>query len=64
MHAFYQAYRAYERKVMRGEFGPPLPRLPLAVRLGDLLIRTGVRLKAGYSSDQPLNRTYITRSTS
>jgi hypothetical protein len=54
MLSLYHAYQAYERRIMRGELSaaPPASRketrkahLSLAFRLGDLLVRAGMRLK-------------------
>ncbi|MBN2386877.1 MAG: hypothetical protein JXB85_07645 [Anaerolineales bacterium] len=48
------AYQAYERRVIQGEFDyngfaalarPVTRRLPLRIRFGDLLIRAGMKLK-------------------
>jgi len=55
MHSLYQAYQAYERRVSRDELGTltpirristarsPLP--SLSYRLGDWLVRIGLKLK-------------------
>jgi hypothetical protein len=54
MLSLYHAYQAYERRAIRGELDaePAAPkkanrfsRPPFTFRLGDLLIRTGLRLK-------------------
>jgi len=57
MKSLYNAYQAYERRVIRGEFdnapgkavNQPASREPLLVQFGDLLIRTGLRLKRRYA---------------
>ncbi len=54
MLSLYHAYQAYERRMLRSELSATAPapkkesrkaRLPLAFRLGDLLVRVGTRLK-------------------
>lgn len=53
MLSLYHAYQAYENRLARGEFDNlparvrkprEVPHLPFTFRLGNLLIRTGVRL--------------------
>lgn len=53
MLSLYHAYQAYENRLTRGEFDnlpararkiKRIPQLPFSFRLGNLLIRTGVRL--------------------
>jgi hypothetical protein len=62
MNSLYSAYQAYERRVIRGEFNispektqkfSPPPE-PLLARLGDLLIQTGVKLKARQATSKSL----------
>jgi len=54
MLSIYQAYQSYERRARRGEFAQSIrasgrPALPLqaklSYRLGDLLVRVGMKLK-------------------
>lgn len=54
MLSLYHAYQAYERRMMRSELSATAPgsqkesrkaHLPLAFRLGNLLVRVGTRLK-------------------
>jgi hypothetical protein len=62
MKSLYDAYQAYERRVMRGEFDQTsrkaanrtVPRDPLLAQLGDLLIRTGLKLKRRYAAGKPM----------
>jgi hypothetical protein len=62
MKTYYDAYQAYERRVIRGEFDnsprsaikPTSPREPLLVKLGDLLINTGLKLKRRYATGKPM----------
>lgn len=72
MESFYHAYEAYERRVIRGEFaGPalknqpthPFPYFePILARLGDFLVRTGMRLKYRYAAGKPMAWSPMTRS--
>jgi hypothetical protein len=62
MNSLHDAYQAYERRVMRGEFDKtprktPMqtaPREPLLERFGDLLIHTGMRLKRRHAAGRPM----------
>jgi hypothetical protein len=55
MQSYYHAYQSYERRILRGELGkitpakfqpsPNVVRLPLTYRLGDRLVRIGLKLK-------------------
>jgi hypothetical protein len=62
MKSFYNAYQAYERRVIRGELDNtpriavdrPAPREPLLAQFGDLLIRTGLRLKRRYAAGKTM----------
>jgi hypothetical protein len=62
MNPFYSAYQAYERRVIRGEFDNFPEKAqnvaaqpePLLVRLGDLLIQTGTRLKMQHANSKPI----------
>jgi hypothetical protein len=62
MKSMYDAYQAYERRVIRGEYdntrGKTIhrsaPRKPLLVQFGDLLINTGLRLKRRYSTGKSM----------
>jgi hypothetical protein len=66
MYSLYHAYQAYERRAGRGELDEqaPLRRLPwaerssFAYRLGDMLVRTGLKLK-----HQPLAGQALTSSS-
>jgi hypothetical protein len=62
----YHAYECYERRVMRGEFAgrSASTHAPLAVRLGDLLIAAGLRLKRPYCPNNLLTRSSLHGSTS
>lgn len=71
MESLYQAYQAYERRVIRGEFYQPRPavtyirysfREPALARLGDFLIRTGMRLKCRYAAGKPMAWSPLTGS--
>jgi hypothetical protein len=62
MKSLYHAYEAYERRVIRGELST-MPRKaikksarhePLLAQLGDLLIRTGLRLKQRTAAGKPM----------
>ena len=63
MESLYQAYQAYERRVERGEFST-YPRAetymqfavrePLLAQFGDLLIRTGWKLKYRSTGGKPM----------
>ncbi len=59
METLYHAYQAYERRVERGEFSVRQPkkmyirysfREPFLARLGDFLIRIGMKLKRRYAT--------------
>jgi hypothetical protein len=63
MESLYHAYEAYERRVMRGEFSSrrlareynqPAFHERLLAQFGDLLIRTGLKLKHRYASGKPM----------
>jgi hypothetical protein len=62
MNTLYNAYQAYERRIMRGEFYGPAyrprkasaQREPLLAQLGGLLIHTGRRLKVQYATSRPM----------
>jgi hypothetical protein len=62
MKTLFNAYQAYERRVMRGEFYGPAYRPskasansePLLAQLGNLLIHTGQGLKVRYATRKPL----------
>jgi hypothetical protein len=62
MKTYYDAYQAYEHRVIRGEFDttpktvkkPTARREPLLVKLGDLLINTGLKLKRRYATGKPM----------
>jgi hypothetical protein len=71
MESLYQAYQSYERRVIRGEFTRPQPRKiyirysfrePALARLGDFLIRTGMRLKCRYATGKPMAWSPLTGS--
>jgi hypothetical protein len=66
VYALYHAYESYERRVMRGEFAArsASSRPPLAVRIGDLLINTGLRLKQAYYPKTSLGHSSFTGSAS
>ncbi len=60
MESLYQAYQAYEKRAERGEFlarrngyNAPTHR-PLRARLGDLLIRTGLKLQGRDCAGKPM----------
>jgi hypothetical protein len=58
MKSLYNAYQAYEGRVMRGELDNNSRKAdhrfsrhePLLVQFGDLLIHTGIRLKRRYAN--------------
>ncbi|MBE3067539.1 MAG: hypothetical protein IMZ73_08960 [Chloroflexi bacterium] len=62
MKSLYNAYQAYERRVIRGELdntpgivvNRSAPREPLLAQFGDLLIHTGLRLKRRYAASKPM----------
>ena len=72
MNSIYNAYQSYEQRAARGEFdgapkqaaGKPALREPLMVRLGDLLIRTGLRLKRRYAAGKSMAWSPLTGSKS
>jgi hypothetical protein len=72
MNSLYNAYQAYERRVIRGEFDKVLgntanrsvPRQPLLAKIGDLLIQTGQKLKQRYSTGKPMAWTPMVGSKS
>jgi len=71
MESLYHAYEAYERRVERGEFSVPHSEKtyiryafqePVLARLGDLLIRTGMKLKCRYATGKPMAWSSMTGS--
>ncbi|MGA2503814.1 MAG: hypothetical protein ABSG01_06955 [Anaerolineales bacterium] len=72
MKSLYHAYQAYERRVTRGEFDisrekdpkPSTPRVPLLIQLGDLLIQTGMKLKARHAARNSISWTPLLGSKS
>ncbi len=72
MKSLYNAYQAYERRVIRGEFDKssrmaanrPAPREPLLAQFGDLLIHTGLKLKRRYATGKPMAWSPMTGSKS
>jgi hypothetical protein len=63
MKSLYHAYETYERRVVRGEFSTRRPARahnrstlhePVLAQLGDLLIRTGLKLKRRYTNGKPM----------
>jgi hypothetical protein len=70
MKSLYHAYEAYERRVIRGELDTiprkavkhPAPREPLLAQVGDLLIRTGLKLKRRYAAGKPMAWSPLTGS--
>lgn len=62
MKSLYNAYQAYERRVLRGELDntPGIavnrsgPREPLLGQFGDLLIHTGLKLKRRRAAGKPM----------
>jgi hypothetical protein len=62
MISVYDAYQAYERRVIRGEFDNTpgkvakriAPSEPLLAQFGDLLIHAGLRLKRRYSGGKSM----------
>lgn len=63
MKSLYNAYQAYERRVIRGEFDHSpnkaqkrsSRREPLLAQLGDLLIHTGLRLKRLHATGKSMS---------
>jgi hypothetical protein len=72
MSSFNHAYQAYERRVIRGEmdYHPKksarrtVTHEPLAARIGDLLIQTGLKLKRRYSPGKSMSWSPMTWSKS
>jgi|WetSurMetagenome_2_1015567.scaffolds.fasta_scaffold217942_3 hypothetical protein len=72
METLYQAYQSFESRVERDEFnGYRLLRknrnpnsLPVGARLGDLLIRAGLRLKRRSAAGKPMAWSPLTGSKS
>jgi hypothetical protein len=72
MKSLYDAYQAYERRVIRGEFDKtsraaanrPALHEPLLAQVGDLLIRTGLKLKRRYAAGKPMAWSPLTGSKS
>ena len=70
MKSLYDAYQAYERRVIRGEFDRPsrmaanrsAPREPLLAQFGDLLIHVGLKLKRRYAAGKPMAWSPLTGS--
>jgi hypothetical protein len=70
MKSLYQAYEAYERKVMRGETGGSLQettrqlevREPLLAQIGEMLIQAGLRLKRRHIAGKPIAWSTVTGS--
>jgi hypothetical protein len=71
MKSLYQAYQAYERRVVRGELSThrftgvsdqSAFHEPILAQFGDLLIRTGLKLKHRYASGKPMAWTPMTWS--
>ena len=62
MSTLYDAYQAYERQVIRGEFDSTAKRIdrlpvrhePLLEQLADLLIASGMRLKRRYAAGKTM----------
>jgi hypothetical protein len=60
MESLYHAYQAYEKRAERGEFLPkskensPSTHRALRARLGDLLIRTGLKLQGRDCAGKPM----------
>ena len=63
MKSFYQAYQAYERRAVRGEFfatrskglqRTSVPHEPFLAQFGDLLVRLGLKLKRRYTTGKPM----------
>jgi hypothetical protein len=60
MESLYQAYQAYEKRVEHGEFLPrrrdnyPSTYRTMRARLGDLLIRTGLKLQGRDFAGKPM----------
>jgi hypothetical protein len=70
MKSFFQAYEAYEKRVIRGEF-QNFPRKsrritkhhePLMARLGNFLIHAGIKLKRRSLAGKPMVWTPMTGS--
>ena len=71
MESLYHAYEAYERRVGRGEFSTRRPvgkndhsafYEPILEKFGDLLIRTGLKLKHHHAVGKPMAWSPITWS--
>jgi hypothetical protein len=70
MKSLYDAYQAYERRVIRGEFDKTsrmtakrsAPREPLLAQFGDLLIHAGLKLKRRYAAGKPMAWSPLTGS--
>ena len=70
MNSFYTSYEAYERRVIRGEFyrvpaktkTRPGHQEPLLVKIGDLLIHTGLKLKLRHATSKPMALSLMTGS--
>jgi hypothetical protein len=70
MKSLYNAYQAYEIRVIRGEMDAkagkktkrPEMNEPLLARLGDLLIQTGMRLKRQQVAGKPMAWSPLTGS--
>jgi hypothetical protein len=60
MESLYQSYQAYEKRVERGEFLPkrkdayPFTYRTMRARLGDMLIRTGLKLQGRDCAGKPM----------
>ncbi len=70
MKSLYNAYQAYERRAIRGEFDNTprkavkrsAPHEPLLAQFGDLLIHTGLKLKRRYTTGKPMSWSPMTGS--
>ena len=70
MTTLYDAYQAYERRVIRGEFSGtpkktnrrPAPSEPIMEQLADLLIHTGLKLKRHYAAGKSMAWSPLTGS--